>query len=549
MILRGLRLLLIWLFVPGTFSLFAVQQNQPVLESIEEHLLSYSGQSSDTAFLMQNERYRQAVKQGNFDEQAEALQKMAQLCYQHGLFAQSLNYHLQVERLLQKEIHKDSLRATNLNDLGLLLFLNKQTEAARNAYTNALQLYQKHQDQGGIANTYGNMGHLQEKLGNYDSAFFYQDKAMSVFESIGDLDGIAVIHVNLGSIYEDKEQYDAAFTHFSKALARFEVNGNGPMLIDALNNMGDVYRKSGRYQQALVYTRKAEKLAKSLNAYKQLSSTYRDIGKTYYYLKNSDSTYYYLEKARDLYLTIYSEDAKNQTALLKVFYDLEQKDIRIAAMSRQKKTATILYACSAVGALLFIVLAIIVIRNQRLRLHSERELRDQEGALLKAKQSLMEAELQNKKLEEEQLSRTLEVKAREITMHTLQAIEKNQLLEEMKHSISDIIKSDNRSYKKELKQLLNKINQNFNKDVRWDDFRKVFEEVHEDFYHKLQQINPELSASDLRLISLLKMNLNAPEIATLLGISADSLRVARYRLRKKLNVEQGKSLTAFVQSI
>jgi len=38
-------------------------------------------------------------------------------------------------------------------------------------------------------------------------------------------------------------------------------------------------------------------------------------------------------------------------------------------------------------------------------------------------------------------------------------------------------------------------------------------------------------------------------MATLLGISQDSLRVSRYRLKKKLNLENGESLTGFVQSM
>jgi hypothetical protein len=34
-----------------------------------------------------------------------------------------------------------------------------------------------------------------------------------------------------------------------------------------------------------------------------------------------------------------------------------------------------------------------------------------------------------------------------------------------------------------------------------------------------------------------------------LGISIDSLRVARYRLRKKLNIDQGENLTTFIQAL
>ncbi|WP_315822302.1 hypothetical protein [Paraflavitalea speifideaquila] len=48
---------------------------------------------------------------------------------------------------------------------------------------------------------------------------------------------------------------------------------------------------------------------------------------------------------------------------------------------------------------------------------------------------------------------------------------------------------------------------------------------------------------------LLKMNLTSADMATLLGISEDSIRVMRYRLRKKLNLPQGESLTMFIQSL
>jgi len=51
------------------------------------------------------------------------------------------------------------------------------------------------------------------------------------------------------------------------------------------------------------------------------------------------------------------------------------------------------------------------------------------------------------------------------------------------------------------------------------------------------------------VVALLKMNMESQDIATLLGISQDSLRVVRYRLRKKLNLQQGESLTAFIQSL
>ncbi len=517
------------------------------IQDIHGRLERYNVQPSDSLLVIENERYLEAERNGDKLEQAISLQKMGRICYDMGLFAQSLNYHLQAEKRLVKGPKKE--RADNLNDLALLLLLNNQSEDAKRIYFQALSIYQTSGEIKGQATTYGNLGHLYEKSSNYDSAYYFQQKAMQAFEQINDLDGIALIYENLGSIYEDQERYDEAFTYFSRALDRFKVNGNTSMLIDAYNNLGDVYRKTGNYKQALRYTRQAEKLAKENQALSRLSSAYRDLGKVYGFLGDADSVFHYLELSRQLYIETYNEDTKNQAALLKVLYDIDRKDARIAQLARERQTAIIIYATLTMIGALLILLFVIIIKNQRQKIRSERQLRDQETDLLQAKQRLMEVELQNKKLQEEQLQLEIETKAKEITSHTLQAIEKNKLLEEMKDALTEILKNDSRGYKRELRQLLNKINQNFNKEVSWGDFRRVFEEINQDFFIHLQQINPDLSAADIRLVSLIKLNMNTPDMAALLGISADSLRVSRYRLRKKLGLEPGKSLTAFLQAI
>lgn len=523
-------------------------QNTTAIREENDRLEHSALQQSDSLFIKQNENYKQAKENGNILAQAEALQNMGQICYQLGLFTQALNYHGKADELFRSK-HYQKQAANNLNDLAILFLLSKQEKEAKRAIFKALATYQTFNDSTGIARTYANLGHFYEKTLQYDSAFYYQQKAMQLFHILGDAEGVALAHENLGSIYEDKGAFDKAQFHFTKALTWFEQGGNLEMLIDAYNNLGDVYRKKGDYGKALFYTKKAVQLAKGIKANSRLSSAYRDLGKTYSFLQNTDSTFYYLELSRQYFLSTYSQESKNQEALLKVIYGLDRKDIKIAEMARQEKIATAIYLVSGVAAAVFILIAIVIIRNQRHRILRERETRKREEQISLTKQQLMEVDLNNKKLQENQFKENLQTKAKEITAHTLQTIQKNQLLEDIREALAEMIKSDGRSYKKELRHLLNKINQNFNKDTYWDDFRRIFEEINQDFFDHLQQINPGLSATDIKFISLIKLNMNAPDIATLLGVSTDSLRVARYRLRKKLKLEQGTSLTAFIQSV
>ncbi len=70
--------------------------------------------------------------------------------------------------------------------------------------------------------------------------------------------------------------------------------------------------------------------------------------------------------------------------------------------------------------------------------------------------------------------------------------------------------------------------------------------MHPNFFKAVLAQFPTLGASDLRLLSLLKMNLESKEIADILGISAQSLNAARYRLRKNIGLTSEENLTEFV---
>ena len=51
-----------------------------------------------------------------------------------------------------------------------------------------------------------------------------------------------------------------------------------------------------------------------------------------------------------------------------------------------------------------------------------------------------------------------------------------------------------------------------------------------------------MTANDLRMIALIKMNLSAHEIASLLNISPEGVKKARYRLKRKMELTAEESL-------
>ncbi|WP_141719631.1 helix-turn-helix transcriptional regulator [Roseivirga misakiensis] len=59
--------------------------------------------------------------------------------------------------------------------------------------------------------------------------------------------------------------------------------------------------------------------------------------------------------------------------------------------------------------------------------------------------------------------------------------------------------------------------------------------------NQIKQRYPNLTAYDLRLCTYLKANLSTKEIATLLNITPDSVKKAKHRLRKKMNIQPWQS--------
>ncbi|MEJ7678709.1 MAG: helix-turn-helix transcriptional regulator [Segetibacter sp.] len=83
----------------------------------------------------------------------------------------------------------------------------------------------------------------------------------------------------------------------------------------------------------------------------------------------------------------------------------------------------------------------------------------------------------------------------------------------------------------------------------WQHFRNLFEQVHPGFLYRLREKFTDLSPAEIRLLMLIKLALSSREMANMLGISIESVRKSRYRVRKKLKLEEESNLEVLIQQI
>lgn len=86
-------------------------------------------------------------------------------------------------------------------------------------------------------------------------------------------------------------------------------------------------------------------------------------------------------------------------------------------------------------------------------------------------------------------------------------------------------------------------------DLDWVRFKELFEKVYPDFLVRLKKAFPEISPAELRLATLLKLGVGNKHLASMLGLSPDSVRKSKSRLRQKLPLQPGEELEMWVAAI
>lgn len=538
----------VYLTILICFSPINVRAQSDTTSTVLGEISQLSAKYPDSAYTLLKQRIARAREENDRITEAAGLQKAGQLLYHEGNYGPAINNLMEAGSIFQEEGKIGQLGQT-LNDLGIVYYYNRQPDKAMRQFNKALILYKGLKDNRGIAESYGQIGHLYEKKMTYDSAFYYQKLALSHLGEISDSAGIATIYENIASIMEDQELYDSSLYYYKASLRLTQHYGHPVDQIELINNLGDIYRKTGRYELGLLYAKQAMLMSAYMNEQYQLGSAYRDIGRSFAMMKQYDSAYFYIEQARVLQKQIYKIENIRQISLLQVHYDTEKKNLEIIRLHAEKQVNFIVTTASIIILILLLFVSFLIYKRQKTKTKTEKEMREAQKHIYQTENGLLETELENKKLEEARLKQQLEVKSKELSTHILHLIQKNEALEVIKKDLNELLKGEKRDHKKDLKQLLHNINISINQDTYWQEFRTIFEQVHQSFFDKVRSVCSELTANDLRLIALLKMNLHSSDITTLLGVSPDSLRVIRYRLRKKLKLEQGVNLSSFLQSL
>lgn len=153
--------------------------------------------------------------------------------------------------------------------------------------------------------------------------------------------------------------------------------------------------------------------------------------------------------------------------------------------------------------------------------------------------------LRAQKMEDELHATEREMRALLSTM-----FDKNKVIFELQEQVETFEKNQHANTDSEKEAMLNDL-QSFSllTENDWIEFKRLFEKLNPGFFDFFQEKFPEITAAEIRLAALIKLNLSNLEMARTLAISPDSVRKTNLRLRKKLSIESLDDLTRFIKSI
>jgi DNA-binding CsgD family transcriptional regulator len=356
---------------------------------------------------------------------------------------------------------------------------------------------------------------------------------------------IAGSEYNIGGILIKMGKYVQAEESLQIALDNFIMLEEKTGIIITNLRLAVARNRQGK-PDAFNLAESALSMAKKINNPSLISRGYEVLSDISFYNKNYKKSHEYLLKHKTLQDSLFTADKERLLTEFEAKFQSERKDNEIKLLKGKSKIQqknNILLISLITVLVGVIVLLIFLFRFKSTALNRQKKLINQ-GNIIHIQESKI-IEKENLILKEQ-----LESKNRELASKALEMIRFNDtisiVIEKLEGFNSTINKNQEES--KHIKNVIYEL-ENQTKQNIWNEFDKIFKNIHSGFYDKLLEICPDLTASEIKTAALLKLNLTTKEIAAITFKSEGGIKTTRYRLRKKLSLSSDEKLVPFLMKI
>ena len=472
-------------------------------------------------FSISRKHYEKALrldkKIGNKAGMVADISNIGRLCEELTDYEKALEYD-EMALSLARELNCQTKIAPIAGNIGNVYRKISKYAKALEYYDMALALDEELGNKAGVATHISNIGILYAELSQWSKAIEYIGRALTLSEEIGDMEGVARQSGNLGAAYHYRSEYATALKHYEKALALDEELGNIAGMARHTGNIGDTLSKMGRNVEAMNYLQRALDIMRNeIEATADIASTLISIGSLY---------------VRENRLHEAEEKLKEGLAVAEQLGEKHEA-------SEAHKELSIVYATQADKVKAF----------DHLQAHNKLK---EEIFSDDTRKQIEAFNIRIAVAEKEKQKQLAEVRAQqlesELSTSTLQFVAQTELLAELRNDLLHVIRKfplpDGAA--KELRDRLKTLPC---KSVDWERFDTQFKAAHPEFAKRLMEAHPTLSHMELRVCTLLRMNLRSAEIARLFCLSERTVEDHRANIRKKMKLKRSEDLIVYLTKL
>lgn len=369
-------------------------------------------------------------------------------------------------------------------------------------------------------NTIGNSFY---KKSAYDSAQHYLEKSLQLAVDNSDSVLQAKVLGHIGKIIYAKTNYDSAYILF-KTDYRFSLYDS--VFNEAANAsqwMAKTNLARGNKAVALAEAKEAIRLLKLWPNDPYLRDTYYTLNEIYRSMGMYDSAFFYNDRYRTLNDSLEKEVAMSSLEISKARLISEESRYRIEKINKEKQKE-LMIRNGLMAAIVAVSLIVFLIIN-RGRLKNKLALEKSESEKL-----LMEQEIQSAKAQ--------------INDFTSHIIDKTILIERLEEQLKGTIQTA------EQKELIAELNQQtILTEEDWFKFKSLFDKIYPKFFQNLKAKASDITVAEQRMAALTRLELSSKQMASMLGISVDSVHKTRQRLRQRLQLDYDTNLDEYISGI
>ena len=429
--------------------------------------------------------------------------------------------------------------------MGVVLLKRNDPENAMVYFKETLSIKKAIDDQQGISNTLTCIGKSYEELGELDSSLLYFHRALIIRTDLEIPRVIAGSEYNIGGILIKMGKYAEAEESLNMALENFRMLDEKTGICITNLRLAIARNFQGK-TDAFRLAENALSMAKTIDNPTLISKGYKILSDIFYFNKNYKGSYEYLIRHKALQDSLFTADKERLLTEFDAKFQSERKDNEIKLLKGKSKIQqknNILLTVLLTALFGVIVLLIFLFRFKSTALSRQQKLMEQENIIHAQESEIIEKE--NLILQEQ-----LESKNRELASKAFEMLRFNDAISSIIEKLEGFNSTANKTPEESqhIKEIIYEL-ENQTKQNIWNEFDKIFKNIHSGFYDKLLEICPGLTATEIKTAALLKLNLTTKEIAAITFKSEGGIKTTRYRLRKKLSLSADEKLVPFLMRI